>query len=321
MQTDLLLVLDDPSDMAEQRIDLNMLSRVDSEQKATAAKVDEVGQELHDLGREVSEIKGAIRAAEIPWWVRYIASPICVAVILATGAAVIHLEIVAGGIRNNVSLVQASLATQNLTAYAALTPNEFKAKLPDVASDIAVARRHNVKVPPTVVDELSKRLSATESSAANFWQTAAQLISYRSALSHEDLVNLARSMPRCVDSPPSPATSARAIEEKDLGHPIFVPINSAHYDNCRIQIDSPEESAALAVQARNIPALAGVPLVFRHCLVVYKGGDVRLQTNAPVAFDDCLFQFDVYTAPPESGQKITENLLASNPDTFTIPAI
>jgi len=60
--------------MTEQRIDLTMLSRIDSEQKATASRVENLDKSLQGLGREVSEIKGAIKTpAETPAWIRFVA--------------------------------------------------------------------------------------------------------------------------------------------------------------------------------------------------------------------------------------------------------
>jgi len=317
------ILLDYSPLMAEQKIDLMMLSRVDSDQKAIASRVDAIEKELHGLGREVSEIKGGIRSAEIPWWVKSIVAPACVLAIAATGGAVIHLEILVSGIGTNISKVQGSLAPQSLTAYAALPPADFRAAVPDVGSYIAAARKHNVRVPPGVVDTLSKQLEATATNATDFWPTVAELINYRSALNHEDMINLARPMPRCVDTRPSPATTARAIEQadKDLPQPQFVPLNPGHYDNCSIQLDSSEETTKLVNQTRGLPPLSGVPLVFRHCFVIYNGGNIRLQVPFPIKFDNCLWQLSVPRIPPDSGQKITKNLLTSNPDSVTLPGL
>jgi hypothetical protein len=89
-------------------------------------------------------------------------------------------------------------------------------------------------------------------------------------------------MPRCVDSDPSPATGDRAITQDQLGKPITVGLIPAHYDNCRIQLDSPEEEALLSYRARTIPPQTS--LNFNHCIVIYKGGTVQLQTHLPLVF-------------------------------------
>ena len=200
------------STMTDQRIDMNMLSRVDSDQKATSTRVDSIDDTLRRVEREVSEIRGTLRAAETPSWIRFYVYPACVLISAAMVGAVIHLEIVVNGIGKNVGGLQVSLARQNLTTYAALPTSEFKATLPDVSSSIAVARKHNITVPPKVIEDLSNQLKATEPATSGFWPAAAQLISYRSALGHEDILRLARSMPRCVDTQPQPATTAKAIQ-------------------------------------------------------------------------------------------------------------
>jgi hypothetical protein len=304
--------------MPEQRIDLNMLARIDGEQKDTASRVDKIGISLHNLEREVSEIKGKLTPpSQNPWWLTHIVGPLCVAAVLATTAAVIHLEIVVNGIGRSVSGLQVSQARQDLTTYAALPPSEFKTILPGLSSSIATARRQKVKIPSAVVDDLSKQLKTTEPSTSGFWPAAAEFISYRSALTHEDLANLANSMPRCVDTQPHPATTKNAITKEDLGKPTTVELNPAHYDNCRIQLDSPEENTKLNEQARTV--LPYFSLVFNHCLVVYKGGVVRIQIPAPtLTFTGCLWNFSVSDTPPPSGQKVTEALLAGNPDSYTL---
>src|SRR5260370_14060006 len=93
-----LFLEEDSSVMSEQKIDLTMLARIDSDQKTTASRVDNIETSLHNLEREVSEIKGSLKSpADIPWWIRFIVAPVCVAAILATGGAVIHLEMVVVG--------------------------------------------------------------------------------------------------------------------------------------------------------------------------------------------------------------------------------
>jgi len=55
--------------------------------------------------------------------------------------------------------------------------------------------------------------------------------------------------------------------------------------------------------------------------VIYNGGIVQVQIQSPVTFRDCLWEFSVSTVPPPSGQKVTETLLAGNPDSFTFPVL
>jgi hypothetical protein len=249
-------ILQESLAMTEQRIDLGMLSRIDSDQKATASRVNTIDDGLRRVEKDVAEIKGILKTAETPAWVRHYVYPCCVLISVAMVTAVIHLEIVVNSIGKNVGGLQVSLARQNLTTYAALPPTDFKAALSDVGSTIAVARKQNVKVPTQVMDDLSKQLNATAPNTSGFWTTAAEFISYRSVLTHEDLARLANSMPRCVDTQLHPATGDRAITKG----PNTIGIIPAHYDNCRVQLDSPEENAKLNRQAQSVPPVASQSL-------------------------------------------------------------
>jgi hypothetical protein len=293
------------------------LNRLEKNQEATTIWLEGLDNRIAEIGRDIVQIRTAIQPRDLPWAVRFFLLPLAVAAAAAMVGAVIHLEIQVNNIQKSVNEVQGSLARQNLKTYAGLAPSEFKATLPDLSSSIAVARRQNVRVPSKVVDDLSKQLTATETSASGFWPTAGEFISYRSALTHEDLVNLKNSMPKCVDTQPHPATTARAIQASP--DPQTVPLNPAHYDNCRIQLDSPEEDARLSYWAQSVPPQTA--LVFNHCLVTYNGGIVRLQIHSPLLFENSLWEFSIFGTPPPSGQKVTETLLTSNPNSVQFPAL
>jgi hypothetical protein len=194
-----------------------------------------------------------------------------------------------------------------------LPPSEFKATLPDLASSIAVARKRKVTVSPKVVEDLTKQLTATDTNTSGFWPAAAELISYRSTLTHEDLGKLKSALPRCVDLVPHDATTAEAISPGEQ----TVKINPAYYENCQFQLASPEEDAKISNFAQHYPALT-----LRHCLVIYTGGEVRLKLGMwPLMFENSLWEISVSGTPPASGQTVTETLLSGNPDLFKLPAL
>ncbi len=303
MQAD--LVLDDL--MPEQRIELLMLNRIDTDQKQTAKRVDAVEKSLREIELAITGINAKLKPpSETPWWIKSIIAPVCVGAILATAGAVIHLEM-------TVSSIQGSLAKQTITTHSTLPPSEFKATLPDLASSIALARKRHVKVPTRVVDDLTKQLTATDTNTSGFWPAAAQLISYRSTLTHEDLEDLKSRLPRCVDLVPHPATTAQGISPGEQ----TVRINPAYYENCQFRLDSPEEDEVISSFAQRFPALT-----LRRCLVIYNGGEVHLRLGMwPLMFENCLWNISVSGTPPASGQKVTETLLANNPDLFRLPAL
>jgi hypothetical protein len=314
------LLLEDSLTMTDQRIDLNMLARIDSEQKATSYRVAAIDARLGNIEKDIAEIKGTIKPKDLPWAVRFILLPLTVAAMVGTVGGVIHLEITVAGIGKNVAGVQASVVRQSLTTYAALPASEFKEDLPDLGFSIAVARRQNVKVPTKVVEGLSKQLNDTETNASGYWPTTAELINYRSAINHGDLLKTAQSLPRCVDVSIHPSTLAKAVTPDDAGRPVFMPLNPAFYENCQLQLDSPEEARKFNEQVKAVPP--GIPIVLRHCLVRYKGGNIQLRTNsAAIAFGDCLWEISLPNAPPPtSGEVVTKALLTSDIDAFTLPS-
>ncbi|HLJ29998.1 MAG TPA: hypothetical protein VKY85_25045 [Candidatus Angelobacter sp.] len=313
MQTELLY--EESASMAEEKIDLNMLSRVDSDLKAITFRVNDFEKDLRSLGREVSELKGSIKAAETPWWIRYIVAPLSVIAIAATTGAVIHLEIVVAGIGKNLNGIQVALSKETLTNYSQLPPSAFEDSLPEVSKTIDLARKNKVKVPEKVVDDLSKQLNATSHNASGYWPAAAELITYRSSIRHEDIEKLKTSLPKCVDSEPHPARLAQSISPSPEEQTVNV--SPAYYENCQFELDNPEQDAKMNEFIQKFPFLT-----LRHSLVVYRGGNVQLKLGLPpkiLRFEDCLWEFSVYGTPPPSGQKIAETLIASNPDSFKMP--
>jgi hypothetical protein len=224
----------------------------------------------------------------------------------------IHVNGTASSLARTQTRVEIGLIRQNIQDYAALPANEFKGTLPDLSSAIAAAKQKNVKVSPKVIGDLQEKLIESTGSP-NFWPAAAEFISYRSALTHEDIANFRKTMPRCLDLQPHPATTAEAISPGEQ----TVKINPAYYEDCQLQLDSPREDEMISFWAQRAPALT-----FRHCLVIYQGGAVRLELgNWPLTFENCLWDLVVSEKPPASGQKVTETLLTSNPDSFKFPAL
>ena len=207
-----------------------------------------------------------------------------------------------------------SLSSLQINAHSALTADAFQSTLPELKSAFATAKKENVRVAPTVINDLQQKFLGSSQTAPDFWPAAAEFISYRSALTHEDLVNLETSMPRCMDLQPHPATTAEATSPGEQ----TVKINPAYYESCKIQLDSPEEDAKISYWSQTAPALT-----FRHCLVTYNGGVVRLQLGMwPLTFENCLWNFLVSGVPPEmSGQKGNANATRQQPRFIQIPTL
>jgi len=318
--------------MTEQRIDLNMLTRIDGEQKATSSRVDAVDARLSNIENDIAEIKGTIKPKELPAGVRFILFPLTVAALAGIMGAVIHLEITVAGMQNSMGVVQGALAKQTLTTDAALPTSEFKVVLPELASAIAVTRRQKVKVLPQIISDLQQHLTATDTDAPSFWPAVSEFISYKSLNSTS--WSAPNNLPTCTDSEPASSTVS-------ILSPTQATINPGVYENCRFILDSPREDARLneIIQKR----LAVV--IFKHCVIVYRGGPINLvlaldKYNLPwsteqngqhlegrvnisvrnaVQFQECLFDFVLHGEPQKSGRELTKFLLASSGNEITVP--
>lgn len=224
-------------------------------------------------------------------------------------------------------------AQRTITELASLPPTEFKASLPDLASTMTTATKQRRRVPSETIDALQTKLLTTDSNAPSFWPAAAEFISYRSFndASWTPVANLRK----CTDSPPSPPTI------KEVQSPTKMTLNPGVYENCQFTLDSPEDNQRL-----NEFLLHTLQIRFKHCLIIYRGGQINLilafnklkaayQVDAPppasgmlevtndhtLEFQECLFDFSFRNTPPEQGQEMTKFLLASNGPiiTFDVP--
>lgn len=305
------------------------LNRLDRENGATNARLDVIQGKVDDIDRDIAGIKVAIQPKDLPLWVRSILVPLAVGAILATVGAVIHLEFTVAGIEHG-------LTKANLYDQAALSLDDFKATLPDLATNLARAKKQHIRIAPKVVMDIQQKLVATDVHTQGFWPAAAELISYRSQITFPDTANLLdRKIPDCTDSEPFPAKTVGATPPGGVGK-----LSNAYYQNCRFTLDSPKDDAALnEIILHDYPAVE-----FRHCLIVYKGGTVSLivfsrRDNVPleslsgefgpgvtatyhgpsIIFQDCLFNFSATNQVPQNGQVLTTSLLAQSGPSFTLP--
>jgi hypothetical protein len=215
-----------------------------------------------------------------------------------------------------------------LKTAAKLKPADFSRSLPKTADALRAATVFNVPSSPEVENEIRKNLLSVDSNAPGYWPTAALFITYQTAglrpLQPDKL-------PNCVDSEPTPARL------DIIAGPHTASWTYVAYDNCRITLDSPRDTDRI-----NTILLNSSPrLVFRHCYVVYGGGEInlvlqwkgyravgsasetpqvtKLRFNAVIQFQDCSFEFLVPGIPPPTGKGITSALLAQNGAKRTLP--
>jgi hypothetical protein len=254
-------------------------------------------------------------------------------------------------IKTAIQGIQVDLAKQSLINHAALPLPDFKTTLSEVGSAIASANQQEVKVAPSVIGNLQHKLIAAGDNAPGFWPATAEFISYRSfnTVNGTFPVNL----PTCTDRKPLPMEvfigqseeRTRKLNEEfpqlsdeAEGTKSEIKVLSALYQDCRFTLDSPEETA-------RIPDLGqgrSYVVTFRHCQIVYHGGQVTLLTPHPgltaitgksatrsdvlimsgqtVRFENCLFVFLMSSQPPSEGQQLTQQLLTQSGSVLTVRA-
>jgi hypothetical protein len=239
-----------------------------------------------------------------------------------------------------------NLAKQNMINQAALPLEDFKDRLLDLSSAITIAQQREVRVDPTVINQLQEKLiaatkgGATSTSPRGYWPTTAQFINYRSQISVADFQSLLRrDLPNCTDHDPTPVDFV--VNEKNektwkRGTARELPENSTLlYENCRFTLDSAEEATKVPYW-RNGMSFA---LSFRHCQIIYGGGQIKLLSPHPkptlitskgarsdvylmvgqsIKFENCLFTFTLPAPPPPEGQDVTQQLLAQSGSTLTV---
>jgi hypothetical protein len=214
-----------------------------------------------------------------------------------------RLTLIEGDLRE----IKAQLTKQSLETHAALPLADFKATLPDLGSSVAAARKQNLKIPPKVMDDLSKKLAAsTDVDTRTFWPVAAAVITYRSSLLVGDIQNV-ELFPPCngvADLDNSPNASAQAVgpDGKPIGPK--TKIERIGVQDCYIELDGKRASRWDC----------------KHCVVKYSGGPISLRD---VHFENCLFVFNFPSQqPPDpSGERFGEILLSSNLNNVEIKSV
>lgn len=203
---------------------------------------------------------------------------------------------------------------------------------------VAVAQNQQITVDTKVVGRLADNLNSVKIDAPEFWPAVGELISYRSFNFNQSILDLlAKPLPDCLDTDPGQMiiTGVQSPTQMTVSKPV--------YKDCRLTLDSPEDDERLN---KVIKEKYGF-IVFSHCLVVYRGGQINLflkwtgqhirvgifpKPNSEATtvidmayngdslnFDQCLFDFRLRGTPSESGQRMAQGLLAQNTSIIAIP--
>jgi hypothetical protein len=175
-----LLLEEDSAEMTEQRIDVNMLSRIDAEQKSTAFRVDDLDKSLQSLSREISEVKGAIKSTETPAWIKHYVLPCCVIISAAMVGGVIRLMVQMNGVehflRDNAGFIAGLRLQQSATDPG--SPQHIA----EAEQVLKSARRNKIAIPLDVVENAGKKFVEVSSNNTAAWNAALSFADYRSLL-------------------------------------------------------------------------------------------------------------------------------------------
>jgi len=169
--------------MTERPIDLEMLSRIDSEQKATASRVDGLDKALQGVAREVSEIRGRLERespAPTPWWLTHVLGPLCVASAVATVTAVIILLVKVNGIETFIHNNGGFIAALRLEKDAANPSAENSVK--DTRRIIGEATAAKVRVSREVLASTGQKFIDAAQTMPTAWDAVPDFLSYASFL-------------------------------------------------------------------------------------------------------------------------------------------
>ena len=241
---------------------------------------------------------------------------------------------------------QLQKAVDDSLAAALQKPSEAKEQLKYSSQIIRQLRDSNIHLPTAAIANTSASLSNVVSSTPDAelpqtWATVADFISYRSSMFFSgDVTALSQSeLPDCTENLPTHMQVQKVIDDS---HMITT---RAEYSNCRITLDSKGDAVRLNYALKNGYAL----ITFKHCLVVYRGGNVAInfgwtklenvqyafsdtdsgpqkvgpgtvtiEGNA-IEFDNCLFDFYMDNVPPSNGKMVSRHLLAQNSPVLSLP--
>ncbi len=211
----------------------------------------------------------------------------------------------------------------------------FQQRLPALKDLLSVAKNQKVKIDPKIVNQMGGKLTELPTRPTDYWQAAANLVSYRSfnTTSWTPQANLLN----CTDTAPETATITAPLTS--AAGKLELKASMGEYRNCRITLDSPQDGKHL----NSLLAGGMASITFYRCVVVYRGGPIALilawdnhvldsaaggkkeasatmsTSGNTVRFMDCIFDFSVQPFPSPQVQRLTEFLLAQNTPNINLP--
>ena len=177
--------------------------------------------------------------------------------------------------------------------------SDFATVLPQIGSDLSKINKQRLKLAPSVVENIQKKLISTDNNAQGYWPAAAELITYKSPSGDTELPDCAQSTPKQLSWLP--------LEPGKDGTP---PPHQFTLSNCHLNLDVSMPASPFATM--------GPPdsftIVCDHCVVTYSGGQIPpwgLKGYINLIFNHCDFVFSTPNEPPIKGKSLVKAVLAS----------
>jgi hypothetical protein len=184
----------------------------------------------------------------------------------------------------------------NLRDKAELKPEKFNRDLPAVAATIKSALDLGISAPEDIQDSLQQRFQQADTHAPGYWPAVAQFISYRSEQSAPTSVRsllIAGHPPNCLGQGEVSPLDAKTMR----------PTSVFTWTRCVLYLDDNFGPAS---------NLRTGDVVFKECLVIYRGGPVS-DTVAIALFQDCIFAFTLDSQPARRAEMLIQFLLKALP--------
>jgi hypothetical protein len=203
------------------------------------------------------------------------------------------------------------LTERELHQQATLSKSEFENQIPTIAATVSAARLVHTSAPPDLITDISKKLAAAAPTAPDYWKAAGELLSYRSELKNNFVV---QQLPNCLQG----QAAGGEFEGNTFNMSVMV-----FMSRCVLDLDADNGANTAAFDHYVARLVAGGPQSAVHysldltdAIVIYHGGTILPITK--FVMHNCLFQVQTRDDTPAPAKYLTRELLASDTPTIKV---
>jgi hypothetical protein len=277
--------------MPDKPIEIFMLQNIQAEQGKMNERLDEIDRKVYDLAQNVARVKGSTSVpTEKPWLLTHVVAPFLVALLLATGAAVITLLVkvsrIEGYLNDNAGFIAGLRLQQNST-----DPTNPQ-NVADARQVLETAKKKKFKIPPEVVQSTGVKFVQAAHTNPNAWNAALAFLDYHSFQNNVKLLGNV-----------TPLRESEVHYHYDVdqigpfGRVSLVPPLIPQDEAAKLhRLDKPDQNINLPMgpsfilledATYSLDSMYVRRAIFRNSVIVYRGGPVVLDN---VTFVNCTFQ-------------------------------